>query len=107
MATAATFGETYTESLTHGAPVLTSEEVVFGDVRRTFVTAAGAGFVDFALIPHLDHPNHPDASMANAETWAAKLPVPTYAIDDATALTVVDDVVDVVSEGGWHFFAPA
>jgi dipeptidase E len=107
MATAATFGETNTEPLTHSATVLTSEETVFGDVRRTFVTAAGAGFVDFALIPHLDNPHHPDASMAHAQTWAAKLAVPTYAIDDATALTVVDGTVEVVSEGAWRLFAPA
>lgn len=107
MATARTFGESYTEPLTHSAPVLTSEEVVFGDVSRTFVTAAGAGFVDFALIPHLDNPNHPDAWMANAQTWAAKLPVPPYAIEDATALMVVDGTVEVVSEGAWRLFAPA
>lgn len=80
---------------------------MFGDVRRTFVTGAGAGFVDFALIPHLDDPHHPDASMANAQAWAAKLGVPTYAIDDATALTVVDGTVEVVSEGVWRLFAPA
>jgi dipeptidase E len=106
IATAATFGETYSEPLTHGAPVLTSEEMMFGDVSRTFVTAAGAGFVDFAVIPHLDNPNHPDASMANAQAWAAKVPVPTYAIDDATALTVVDKSVEVVSEGTWRLFTP-
>ncbi|HEX8004110.1 MAG TPA: Type 1 glutamine amidotransferase-like domain-containing protein [Mycobacteriales bacterium] len=107
IATAATFGETYTEPLTHRGPVLTSEEAVFGDVARTFVTAAGAGFADFAVIPHLDHPDHPDASTAHARAWAARLPVPTYAIDDATALTVVDGTVEVVSEGAWHLFPPA
>jgi dipeptidase E len=107
IATAATFGETYPEPPAHSAPALTSEQVMFGDVSTTFVTAAGAGFVDFALIPHLDNPNHPDASMANAQAWAARLPVPTYAIDDATALTVVDGTVEVVSEGGWRLFEPA
>jgi dipeptidase E len=107
IATAATFGETYLGPLRHTAPALTSEEVTFGDMRLTFVTAAGAGFVDFALIPHLDHPEHSEASMANARTWAAKVPVPTYAIDDATAITVVDGVVEVVSEGTWRLFEPA
>lgn len=66
----------------------------------------GAGLVDFALIPHLDNPDHPDASLANAEKWAAKLPVPAYAIDDHTALAVTDSVVDVVSEGTWRLFSP-
>ena len=75
-----------------------------GDINRTFVTARGAGLVDFTVIPHLDHEDHPDASLSNAETWAAKLPVPTYAIDDQTAITVVDGSVDIVSEGHWKLF---
>jgi dipeptidase E len=33
--------------------------------------------------------------------------VPTYAIDDATALAVVDGEVEVVSEGTWRLFEPA
>jgi dipeptidase E len=78
-----------------------------GEISRTFITASGAGLVDFAVIPHLDNAGHPDASLSNAEIWAARLPVPTYAIDDDTALKVVDGVVDVVSEGSWRLFAPS
>ena len=63
------------------------------------------GLVDFAMFPHLDHEAMPDHSMANAERWAAGLPVPGYAIDDETAIKVVDDTVDVVSEGQWKLFA--
>ena len=68
------------------------------------VTAQGVGLVDFALIPHFEHEDHPDASLANAEIWAARLPVPTYAIDDQTAIQVVDGVVNVISEGHWKLF---
>jgi dipeptidase E len=64
----------------------------------------GLGVVDFAMFPHFDHEALPDHSLANAETWAARLPVPGYAIDDETAITVVDDTVDVVSEGHWKLF---
>ena len=70
----------------------------------TFMTAKGAGFVDFAFIPHAGHPEHPDASFANAERWAEKIPVPVYAIDDQTAIRVVGDEVDVISEGRWKRF---
>ena len=48
----------------------------------------------------------PDSSMANVEKWAAEVPVPTYAIDDQTAIKVVDGTVEVVSEGHWKLFAP-
>ncbi len=64
------------------------------------------GMVDFSLFPHLDHPSMPDNSMANAEKWAAGVPVPGYAIDDQTAIKVIDGVVEVVSEGHWKRFVP-
>jgi dipeptidase E len=63
------------------------------------------GFVDFAIFPHLDHPELPENTMADAERWAAGMPVPAYAIDDETAIRVVDDTVDVISEGHWKYFA--
>jgi dipeptidase E len=65
----------------------------------------GLGIVDFAMFPHLDHVDIPGNSMAVAETWAAGLPVPGYAIDDETAIRVVDGTVEVVSEGSWKLFS--
>ncbi len=110
MATAATFGETYTSPPNGTGRPLTSEQIEFagpeGTVGRTFVTARGVGLVDFAVIPHLDHPDHPDASSVNAERWAAKIPKPTYALDDQSALAVTDGAVEVVTEGRWRLFTP-
>jgi dipeptidase E len=62
------------------------------------------GMVGFSIFPHLDHEMMPDNSMANAERWAAKMPVPAYAIDDQTAIKVMDGAVQVVSEGHWKLF---
>ena len=45
--------------------------------------------------------------MAEAERWAAGMPVLCYAIDDQTAIKVVDGTVEVVSEGHWKRFVPA
>jgi dipeptidase E len=59
------------------------------------------GLVDFTLYPHLDHPEMPDTALANIEKWASGIPVPTYAIDDQTAIKVVDGEVEVISEGRW------
>lgn len=64
------------------------------------------GLVDFAIFPHLDHPDLPDNTMADAEKWAGGLPVSGYAIDDQTAIKVADDTVEVVSEGHWRLFDP-
>ena len=107
---AATFVETYDEPPRGKDEPLTSEDIVFatsqGDVDRILVTGRGAGLVDFAVIPHLEHADHPDASLPNAERWAARIPAPTYAIDDETAIRVVDGAAQVVSEGLWKLFQP-
>lgn len=86
MAVTPSFGETYSDRPTAGYKAL--------------------ALVDFALGVHMDHPAMPDNSLANVEAWAAGVPVPTYGIDDETAITVVDGMVQVISEGHWKLFSP-
>jgi dipeptidase E len=111
MAASATFCETYHDAPVGKANLLKSEEIVFdtpnGEIRRTLVTAQGAALAHFALIPHFEHKDHLDASRSNAEKWAAKLPVPVYAIDDETAIRVSDGSIEVISEGQWKLFTPS
>ena len=64
------------------------------------------GLVDFAMFPHLDNPQLPDNTLATAEGWAAKLTVPGYVMDDATAIQVIDGAVEVISEGHWKLLTP-
>ena len=64
------------------------------------------GLVDFSIFPHLDHKDLPYNTTANAEKWAADIAGPAYAIDDETALKVVDGNVEVISEGHWKHFTP-
>lgn len=86
MVTAPVFGETY------------------NDANTPFVITNGLGLVDFALLPHVDHEDHPESSMVNVERMAGEVSVPTYAIDDQTAIKVVGDTVEIVSEGSWKLF---
>jgi dipeptidase E len=65
------------------------------------------GVVDFSIFPHVDHPDLPENTMAEAERWASGLSNPAYAIDDDTAIKVVDDTVEVISQGHWKLFAPS
>jgi dipeptidase E len=76
-----------------------------GDDFVTWKSPAGdrtLGLVDFSIFPHVDHPDLPENTMAEAERWATGLGNPAYAIDDDTAIRVVDGAVDVVSEGHWR-----
>jgi dipeptidase E len=42
--------------------------------------------------------------MADVEQWAATVPRPAYAIDDETAIKVVNGEVEVITEGHWKLF---
>jgi dipeptidase E len=86
MATAPVFGETY------------------GDPDRPFVIGTGAALVDFALLPHMDHADHPESTSTKVEAMARNVPVPTYGIDDQTAIKVRHETIEVVSEGRWRLF---
>lgn len=103
IATASRFGETYRNPPECSGERLSTDEVVFSisgsEVRLPLVTAEGLGLVDFAIIPHVEYDDPED--VANAERWARHVPVPTYALDDATAVKVVDGSVEIVTEGRW------
>jgi dipeptidase E len=60
------------------------------------------GVVDFSIFPHLNHPMMPENTIDTARRWAAEIGGPGYVIDDATAIVVADDHVEVVSEGEWQ-----
>ena len=98
--------ETVWVGLSAGSMVLTPR---IGEDFVQWRPPAGAddrtlGVVDFSIFPHLAQDGMPGNSMAEAEEWAAEVGGPAYAIDDETAISVVDGVVEVVSEGHWRRF---
>jgi dipeptidase E len=60
------------------------------------------GVVDFSIFPHLDL--FPTNTLAHAERWAAEIGGPAYAIDEQTAIKVIDGTTEVISEGNWTEF---
>lgn len=69
-------------------------------------TEQALGLVDVALYPHLNRTDMTPTPLAEMEEWAADLPVPAYAIDDDTAIKVVEGDVEVISEGTWKLLNP-
>ena len=93
--------ETVWVGVSAGSMVLTPR---VGEDFVTWHSPAGdrtLGVVDFSIFPHLENPDLPWNTLAQAERWAAELSAPAYAIDDETAITVVDGTVEIVSEGSW------
>ena len=99
-------GETVWVGLSAGSMVMTPR---IGEYFVGWKSPTGGdealGVVDFSIFPHLDHPDLPENTMAAAERWASGIGGPAYAIDDDTAITVVDRALEVVSEGNWRLFA--
>jgi len=93
-----TFGEAYDDWFCREPPAPASNLPVADD--------RALGLVDFSIFPHVDVERSPQNSMANAEIWAVGRSNPTYAIDDETAIRVVDGAVDVISEGHWKLIGP-
>jgi dipeptidase E len=99
-------GQTVWVGLSAGSMVMTPR---IGEDFVGWKTPTGSdetlGLVDFSICPHLAPDGMPGNSMAEAEGWAATIDGPAYAIDDETAISVVDGKVEVVSEGQWRLFS--
>ena len=66
------------------------------------------GLVDFAMFPHLDHEDLPENYHGRRGTHGPPAcRCRRYAIDDETAIKVIDGTVEVVSEGHWKLFTTA
>ena len=92
--------------LSAGSMIMTRFGTTYGNHTLPAESDKSLNFVDFALHPHLDHEWFPKNSLASIEKLAATIPVPSYAIDDQTAIKVIDGTVEVVSEGHWKLFTP-
>jgi dipeptidase E len=92
--------------LSAGSMIMTSFGTTYGNHVLPSETEKSLGILDFAIHPHLDYPAFPDNSLANLEKLAASLPMPSYLIDDQTAIKVIDGNVEVISEGKWKLYDP-
>ena len=90
--------------LSAGSMIMTQYGTTYGNHTLPAETNKSVNLVDFAIHTHLDYAGFPDNYLANLEKLAATIPMTSYAIDDQTAIKVVDGNVEVVSEGNWKLF---
>jgi dipeptidase E len=92
--------------LSAGSMIMSSYGTTYGNHTLPAETDKSLNLFNFAIHPHLDHEWFPSNSLANIEKLAATLKVPSYAIDDQTAIKVTDDAIEVISEGNWKLITP-
>ena len=92
--------------LSAGSMIMTRFGTTYGNHTLPAESDKSLGIVDFAIHPHLDYESFPENSLANLEKLASTLTMPSYLIDDNTAIKVIDSDIEVVSEGKWKLFTP-
>jgi dipeptidase E len=92
--------------LSAGSMIMTRYGTSFGNHLLPAGSDKSLGWLEFAIHPHLDYPAFPDNSLPNLEKLAATIPVPSYLIDDQTAIQVIDGEIEVISEGNWKVVDP-
>jgi dipeptidase E len=92
--------------LSAGSMIMTRFGTTYGNHTLPAESDKSLGIVDFAIHPHLDYESFPENSLANLEKLASTLTMPSYFIDDNTAIKVIDSNIEVVSEGKWKLITP-
>lgn len=83
---------------------LSTAGILYYEKYGKFKNKKGLGLVDFELRPHLNSKWFPKVRLPYLKKLAGKVPYNFYAIDDNTAIKVVNGKASVVSEGEWKKF---
>jgi len=86
-----------------GPTIFNSVQNLFGE-KYELEIKEGLGLVDFQLIPHLNSPYFDKIREENLREASKDLTEPVYALDDNSALKVIDNRVEIVSEGKYLTF---
>lgn len=74
---------------------------VYEEDRLKTEEMKGLNFVNFYFLPHLNSEWFKKLRRENIEKVAENITIPIYALDDESAIKIIDDKIEVVSEGDW------
>jgi dipeptidase E len=84
--------------------VSSKDKKIYYDEMFGYSSEDSLNFVDFYSRPHFNSPDFPNARKEYLEKIAREVKKPIYALDDMSALKIVGDRVEVVTEGQWQLF---
>lgn len=61
----------------------------------------GLNLVNFLVVPHANNEYFPERTFDFVEKLSKKVSLPVYALDDESAIKVINNDIEVVSEGKW------
>lgn len=74
---------------------------LYGEPTASYTDDKGLGFFDALIRVHVNGTSFPEMSFGTLDRIANERSESFYAIDDQSAIKVVDGVVEVISEGEW------
>lgn len=88
-------------SMVTGKKILLSQskKLYYEDLSSEYRDEMGLGFVNFHIRPHFNSQSFPKVRVEYLSKLAKKIPEPIYAIDDESAIKVVDGKIEIISEG--------
>jgi dipeptidase E len=78
-------------------------EILYGE-KTEKESVLGLGYTDFYFLPHLNSPHFRNFTEEKIKEASKEFSKKVYALDDQSALKIVDGVVEVVSEGKYLIF---
>jgi dipeptidase E len=76
-------------------------DVVYEDDHGPDELVPGLGYVNFYFMPHLNSPYFPKLNRENISKVAEGMTEKIYAMDDQSALKIIDGKIEAISEGEW------
>ncbi|MHB8860577.1 MAG: Type 1 glutamine amidotransferase-like domain-containing protein [Minisyncoccota bacterium] len=88
-----------TPSLTLSRSEKNAAEEIHGEISDD-----GLSLIDFLVEPHINNSYFPELTFDYVREESKRAAFPVYALDDQSAIKIVDGEVSVVSEGEWQKF---
>lgn len=83
---------------------MSTSERLYSEKVEKYEKDEGLGFVDLLIRPHFNSPYFPNLNLENLEKLSKEFPETFYAIDDNTAIKIIDGKMEIISEGEWKKF---
>lgn len=83
---------------------LSTSERLYDEKVEDDAKDEGLGYVEFLVRPHLNSPFFPNVNLDNLENFAKEFSETFYALDDNSAIKIVDSKMEIISEGIWKKF---
>ncbi|MDO8970941.1 MAG: Type 1 glutamine amidotransferase-like domain-containing protein, partial [Saprospiraceae bacterium] len=83
---------------------LTISQIIYEEDLDQTENMAGLNYVDFYLLPHLNSPWFPKLSEESIREVTKGMSEKIYALDDQSALKIVDGKVEIITEGKYLEF---